>query len=125
MTLFLALTVNDVDPTSDPDDVADELATIINGGRTTARSRVIVCAIPAPQWLTPSTLANLRAAATAHDDLDGHHPLAIDLVEFVDGQPAEHRAIVAHLAACVPCRRALVNIVQSAKDYPDLFGATT
>lgn len=50
------------------------------------------------------------------------HPLAIDLVEFVDEQPPERREIVAHLAACHECRLGLINIIQSAKDYPDLFG---
>ena len=51
------------------------------------------------------------------------HPLALDLVEFVDEQPPERRQMVAHLAACQACRRSLVNIIQSSKaDYPDLFG---
>lgn len=51
------------------------------------------------------------------------HPLAIDLVEFVDEQPPERRQVVAHLAACHACRLALVNIIQSSKaDYSDLFG---
>ena len=52
------------------------------------------------------------------------HPLAIDLVEFVDNQSSENRMILAHIAACVPCRLAVVRIVQSSETpgYPDLFG---
>ena len=54
------------------------------------------------------------------------HPLAMDLVEFVDEQKPEWRLTLAHVAACEPCRRSIINIIQSsAKGYPDLFAAPT
>lgn len=49
------------------------------------------------------------------------HPLAIDLLNLVDGQRPEFRMMLAHIAACEPCRIAVVNIIQSSPDYPDLF----
>jgi hypothetical protein len=49
------------------------------------------------------------------------HPLATDLVEFVDEQPAEMRMILAHIACCEPCRRGVINIIQTNDEYPDLF----
>jgi hypothetical protein len=49
------------------------------------------------------------------------HPLAIDMCELVDDLPEQHRMILAHIACCEPCRRGLLNIIQSADGYPDLF----
>lgn len=49
------------------------------------------------------------------------HPLAIDLVELVDELSPAQRLGFAHVAACEPCRRGLVNIIMSNADYPDLF----
>jgi len=50
-----------------------------------------------------------------------HHPLAIDIVELVDELSPGRRSTLAHIATCEPCRRGLVNIIQSNADYPDLF----
>ena len=50
------------------------------------------------------------------------HPLAIDLCEFIDGLPTNtERMILSHIATCEPCRRGVINIIQSATGYPDLF----
>lgn len=62
--LFLALEIPGADGT-DPDDLADEIAFLLTKsindlGRP---GRVRVHGIPAPQWLTPETLENLRRAA--------------------------------------------------------------
>ncbi len=50
------------------------------------------------------------------------HPLATDLVEFVDEQPADRRSTLGHIVACEPCRRAIVSIIETNPAYPDLFG---
>lgn len=60
--LFFAVSVPGVDSSREADDVADELVAILNKGRK-RDARVMVSAIPGPQWLTPETLANLRRAA--------------------------------------------------------------
>lgn len=60
--LFLALLVEGAHPDHDPDDLASDVAWSVNkDGRL---GTVTVGGIPAPQWLTPETLANLRAAAS-------------------------------------------------------------
>ena len=81
-TLFLALSIPGVDPSMDPEIIADSIALVLNedrvrnGGVDAALDDdagfdrpevepVMVAAIPAPQWLTPETLANLRRAASA------------------------------------------------------------
>lgn len=63
--LFLALFVPNADPErDDPDALADDLVRTINGaGAPPYGDAVMVGGIPAPQWLTPETLANLRRAA--------------------------------------------------------------
>lgn len=64
--LFLALNFPGVDPTTiDPDDLADDIASALNEGLAHDSGRIMVSGIPSPQWLTPATLANLRAAAKA------------------------------------------------------------
>lgn len=121
--LFLAISVPGCGPDNwDADDIADHLVAQIKGSERTVphEQRIMVSLIPGPQWLTPETLANLRAAATgpAHQS---PHPLAVDQVEFIDGLPAEHRTLLAHLIVCEPCRRSAINIIQSNPEYPDLF----
>jgi hypothetical protein len=49
------------------------------------------------------------------------HPLAIDLAEFVDEQPPAWRMTLAHLVCCEPCRRSVINFIQTNEMYPDLF----
>jgi hypothetical protein len=122
--LFLAINLPGCGPdTHDPDEMADHLVAQIRGsGRgTPVDQRIMVSGIPAPQWLTPETLANLRAqsATPVHQS---PHPLAVDKCDFVDGLPAECRALLAHVIVCEPCRRGMVNIIQSSPGYPDLFG---
>jgi hypothetical protein len=82
--LFLAITIpDDIAPgEDDPDEVADILVALLNRQRVTTAmareilasgnveavdaaidvERIMVHAIPSPQWLTPETLARLRAA---------------------------------------------------------------
>jgi hypothetical protein len=116
--LFLALSMpNADDSVDDPDRIADDIVLSL---RHDGHGRVMVGGIPSPQWLTPATLANLRAAAAGRDS-EGRCPLATDLVDFVDGQPQQWREIVAHIACCEPCRRGVVNIIQTSAEYPDLF----
>ena len=63
-TMFLALHMPGIDPTtSDPDEIADDVAALLNDGEFLSDATVTVSAIPAPQWLTPATLAALREAA--------------------------------------------------------------
>ena len=57
VSLFVPMAVD----TDDPEQTADDLAAIINANWTPFD--IEVGAIPAPQWLTPITLSNLRAAA--------------------------------------------------------------
>ena len=121
-TLLVAVYVANADhEAKDPDDLASDLVDSLNGGHTTASSPFIVGGIPAPQWLTPATLANLRANATAKPTATPH-PLAVDLCGMVDGMPAEWRLWFAHVITCVPCRQGALNIIQTAKDWPDLYG---
>ena len=82
--LFLAITIpDDICPgVDDPDDIADEIVRLLNESRTTSAwarqmldgtydsenpnsgvEPIMVDAIPSPQWLTPETLATLRASA--------------------------------------------------------------
>ena len=82
--LFLAITIpDDICPgVDDPDVIADEIVSMLNVGRTTSAwarqildgsydgenpnpgvEPIMVDAIPSPQWLTPETLATLRASA--------------------------------------------------------------
>lgn len=61
-TFFFALNVPGIDATMDPDDLADSLVAVLNERRQRA-DRITVSAIPSPQWLTPTTLANLKRAA--------------------------------------------------------------
>lgn len=50
------------------------------------------------------------------------HPLALDLVEFIDERDEHERNIIAHIVACPGCRQGAINIIQSSKvGYPDLF----
>lgn len=71
-TLFLAISfplddVNDED--IDPEQVADELVVMLNEVRQNNGApfdeRLMVSALPAPQWLTPESLAKLKRAAEA------------------------------------------------------------
>lgn len=77
--LFFAVYMPDVDPqdeNNDPDMIADALVGIINEERVRNAGAdavgfdspevkpVMVSGIPAPQWLTPETLANLKRAAS-------------------------------------------------------------
>ena len=77
--LFLALALPDeAFPLDDPDDVADAIVRELNHQAAKAEmikaifehrehvppERIRVSGIPAPQWLTPDTLANLRRAAS-------------------------------------------------------------
>lgn len=80
--LFLALTIPDDMFTDDPDDVADAIAHMLNEHRQNSAwakamldgtydiesgdprvERIMVNAIPTPQWLSRETLDNLRRAA--------------------------------------------------------------
>lgn len=64
--LFLTLMIPGADDTLDPDMLADELVTMLNEAREAnggPYGRIMLGLLPAPQWLTPETLANLRAAA--------------------------------------------------------------
>jgi hypothetical protein len=60
--MFFALSVPGVDPAKDdPDSIADDLVRIMN--TEWPYGTIQVSAIPSPQWLTATTLANLRASA--------------------------------------------------------------
>jgi hypothetical protein len=86
-TLFLALTIPGVDAAStDPDELAEDIATSVNENLAADSGRVMVNAIPAPQWLTAKTLANLRAAA-ALDCTDTLRPEDLVGVDKTEGQP--------------------------------------
>lgn len=80
--LFLAITIpDDLYFDDDPDEMADRIVGMLNDYRwQKAWARAVVCgdgdpfdvhvermmvnAIPGPQWLTPETLHRLRAAAS-------------------------------------------------------------
>jgi len=87
--LFLAITIPDdlIPGEDDPDAIADEIVRLLNDQRIRAVAaraildgsydvdggafveRILVNAIPAPQWLTPETLRNLRTAADNPEDV--------------------------------------------------------
>jgi hypothetical protein len=126
-TFLLALSIPGLDPdVDDPEEIADRIALTLTDhpvhGGTDKPGEVMVSAIPAAQWLTPQTLANLRANAADRPASMTKCPLAIDLCEFIDDQPLDMREFIAHIVTCRSCHRGVVNIIQSSPGYPDLFG---